>query len=42
MSTPPVSPRMAEVSGAEALSLLEGSSPGRPVCTGFRLARAEA
>ncbi|MFF5365374.1 pyridoxamine 5'-phosphate oxidase family protein [Streptomyces scabiei] len=31
MSTPPVSPCMAEVSGAEARSLLQGSSPGRPV-----------
>lgn len=31
MSTPPASPRMVEVSGAEALWLLEGSSLGRLV-----------
>ncbi|NGO40935.1 pyridoxamine 5'-phosphate oxidase family protein [Streptomyces ureilyticus] len=33
MSTPPASPRMVEVSGAEALWLLEGSFLGRLVYT---------
>ncbi|MFL4910357.1 pyridoxamine 5'-phosphate oxidase family protein [Streptomyces sp. MMS24-I2-30] len=32
MSTPPAALRMVEVSGAEALRLLEGSGPGRLVC----------